>query len=130
MQKLCATHKNKIPCCESSQIDGLEAGKITFQDYHLIWWAKVGFTKQLTNWDIHIHIFYLSPLPYPSALTTIFVLFYFAIMIDIAKMKIDTVYKVHHGYVRLQSSLCSWGKISTDDGTKMDVGLKIFKFSD
>ena len=48
-QKLCATHKNKIPCGESSQIDALEAGKITFKDYHLIWWAKVGFTNFLTT---------------------------------------------------------------------------------
>ena len=30
-QKLCATHNNKIPCGESSQIDGLEAGKITYE---------------------------------------------------------------------------------------------------
>ena len=52
-QKLCATHKNKIPCGESSQIDGLEAAKITFKDYHLICWTKVVFTKQLTNCDIH-----------------------------------------------------------------------------
>ena len=48
-QKLCATHKNKIPYGESSQIDGKEAGKITFKDYHLIWWAKVGFTIFLTS---------------------------------------------------------------------------------
>ena len=42
-------HKNKIPCGESSQIDGLEAGKITFKDYHLIWWPKVVFTNFLTT---------------------------------------------------------------------------------
>ena len=42
-QKLFATHKNKIPYGESSQIDGLEAGKITFKDYHLICWVKVVF---------------------------------------------------------------------------------------
>ena len=48
-QKLCATHKNKIPSGESSQIDGLEAGKINFKDYHLIWWAKVSFTNFLTT---------------------------------------------------------------------------------
>ena len=48
-QKLFATHKNKIPCGESSQIDGLEAGKITFKDYHLIWWAKVSFTNFYTT---------------------------------------------------------------------------------
>ena len=40
---------NKIPCGESSQIDGLKAGKITFKDYHLIWWAKVVFTNFLTT---------------------------------------------------------------------------------
>ena len=48
-QKLCATHKNKISCGESSQIDGLQAGKITFKDYHLICLAKVGFTHFLTT---------------------------------------------------------------------------------
>ena len=48
-QKLCATHKNKITYGESSQIDGLEADKITFKDYHLIWWANVGFTNFLTT---------------------------------------------------------------------------------
>ena len=35
----------KIPFGESSQIVGLEAGKITYIDYHLIWWAKVIFTN-------------------------------------------------------------------------------------
>ena len=51
LQKLCSTLKYKIPCgCgESSQIDGLKAGKITFKNYHLIWWAKVGFTNFLTT---------------------------------------------------------------------------------
>ena len=26
-------------------VDGLQAGKITFKDYHLIRWTKVGFKK-------------------------------------------------------------------------------------
>ena len=42
-------HKNKIPCGESSQIDGLEASKIIFKDYLLIWWPKVVFTNFLTT---------------------------------------------------------------------------------
>ena len=42
-------HKNKIPCGENCKIDGLEAGKITFKGYHLICWAKVGFTHFLTT---------------------------------------------------------------------------------
>ena len=48
-QKLFATHKNKIPCGESTQIDGLQAGKITFKDYHLICWSNVAFTNLPTT---------------------------------------------------------------------------------
>ena len=47
--KICSTHKYKIPSCGISQIDGLQAGKITFKDYHLICWEKVSFTHLLTT---------------------------------------------------------------------------------
>ena len=48
-QKLCATHKNEISYGEISQMDGLEAGKITLKDYHLVWWANIIFTNFLTT---------------------------------------------------------------------------------
>ena len=35
-------------------VDGLQAGKITFKDYYLICWVKVGFTHFLTTNKIFI----------------------------------------------------------------------------
>ena len=117
-QKLCATHKNKISCGESSQIDGLEAGNITFKYYHLIWWAKVSFTNFLT---VILPASKPNSTPYWS---NIWYLWY--LVLCIAKAFLDLQVFWHIGHIKVSPSkwvsmrffmLCFWvcfGKVLTD----------------
>ena len=55
--KLCSTHKYKIPSCGISQIDGLQAGTITYEYYTLLVvkkCVKPTFPQQIRWWSLKV----------------------------------------------------------------------------